>query len=99
VEIDERMTRWIGARSLAEVMEAFAQAEAAVAPIMTMADISADPHYAAREAIVDLDGVPMQNLIARLSKTPGRLRFAGRPLDADGAEIRAELHGRVTDDW
>ena len=40
-----------------------------------------------------------QNLIARLSKTPGRLRFAGRPLDADGAGIRAELDaGRVTDD-
>jgi crotonobetainyl-CoA:carnitine CoA-transferase CaiB-like acyl-CoA transferase len=61
---------------------------------MTMADISADPHYAARRAIVDLDGVPMQNVIAHLSRTPGRLRFAGRPLDADGAAIRAELHDR-----
>ncbi len=91
-EVDERMSRWIGARSLDEVLDAFEKAEAAVAPIMTMADISADPHYAARDAIVEVDGVPMQNLIARLSKTPGRLRFAGRPLDADGAEIRAELH-------
>jgi hypothetical protein len=33
----------------------------------------------------------MQSLIARLSRTPGRLRFAGRPVDADGAAIRAEL--------
>ena len=33
----------------------------------------------------------MQGLIARLSATPGRLRWAGRALDADGAAIRAEL--------
>jgi crotonobetainyl-CoA:carnitine CoA-transferase CaiB-like acyl-CoA transferase len=90
-ELDERLTRWIGARSLEEVLDAFAKAEAAVAPIMTMAEISIDPHYAARQAIVELDGVPMQSLIARLSRTPGRLRFAGRPVDADGAAIRAEL--------
>ena len=38
-----------------------------------------------------VDGVPMQGLIARLSATPGRLRWAGRPLDADGPAIRAEL--------
>ena len=28
-------------------------------------------------------------LIARLSATPGALRWAGRPLDADGDDIRA----------
>jgi hypothetical protein len=30
----------------------------------------------------------MQGLIAHLSKTPGRIRWAGRPLDADGDAIR-----------
>jgi crotonobetainyl-CoA:carnitine CoA-transferase CaiB-like acyl-CoA transferase len=60
---------------------------------MDMADIARDPHYAAREAIVELDGTPMQGLIARLSATPGVLRWAGRPLDADGAEIRASGWG------
>ena len=57
-----------------------------------MADISADPHYAARDAIVDVGGVPMQGLIAKLSATPGALRWPGRPLDADGArDPRARL--------
>ena len=32
--------------------------------------------------------MPMQGLIARLSETPGRIRWAGRPLDADGDAIR-----------
>ena len=40
--------------------------------------------------------MPMQGLIARLSATPGRLRWAGRPLDADGAAIRAELEANAT---
>jgi hypothetical protein len=30
----------------------------------------------------------MQALIARLSATPGAVRWAGRPLDADGPSIR-----------
>ena len=49
-----------------------------------MADIADDPHYAARQAIVDVDGTPMQGLIAKLSATPGALRWQGRRLDADG---------------
>jgi hypothetical protein len=31
----------------------------------------------------------MQSVIARLSATPGALRWAGRGLDADGDQIRA----------
>ena len=87
------MTEWCAARTQAEVMDAFTAAEAAIGPVMTMADIALDPHYAAREAIVDVDGTPMQGLIAHLSATPGALRWQGRSLDADGDEIRAKGWG------
>ena len=83
------MTAWCAERTQAEVMDAFTAAEAAIGPVMSMADISADPHYAAREAIAEVDGTPMQGLIARLTATPGALRWQGRALDADGDEIRA----------
>ncbi|HTN79115.1 MAG TPA: CoA transferase [Acidimicrobiales bacterium] len=89
-EVDDVVRDWIAARSSNEVLGAFAAAEAAIAPVMTMADIDADPHYLERDAIVDVDGVPMQGLIAHLSRTPGRIRWAGRPLDADGDEIRSK---------
>jgi crotonobetainyl-CoA:carnitine CoA-transferase CaiB-like acyl-CoA transferase len=56
---------------------------------MDMEDIANDPHYAQRGTIKNLDGTPMQSMIARLSATPGALRWAGRELDADGDEIRA----------
>jgi crotonobetainyl-CoA:carnitine CoA-transferase CaiB-like acyl-CoA transferase len=90
-ELDDVVARWVGARPRDAVLAAFEAAEAAIAPVMTMADIAADPHYAARGSIVELDGIPMQGLIAHLSATPGRLRWAGRALDADGDEIRREL--------
>jgi crotonobetainyl-CoA:carnitine CoA-transferase CaiB-like acyl-CoA transferase len=91
VEVEQLVSDWIGSRSMDEVLAAFNGAEAAIAPVMTMADIATDPHVQARGLIVDVDGTPMQGLIARLSATPGRLRWAGRALDADGAEIRAEV--------
>ena len=82
-EIDARMAEWCGARTQTEVLAAFEQAEAAAAPVLDMADIAADPHYAARQAIVEVDGVPMQGLLARLSATPGEIRWPGRALGAD----------------
>ncbi len=87
--IDACLTAWISARTQAEVLAAFEEAHAAIAPVLTIADIDADPHYRARDAIQEIDGVAMQGLIARLSATPGRLRWAGRGLDADGAALRA----------
>jgi crotonobetainyl-CoA:carnitine CoA-transferase CaiB-like acyl-CoA transferase len=90
-ELDDAMRAWIGARTAAEVLDAFNAAHAAIAPVMDMADIASDPHYAARGAVVEVDGVPMQGLIARLSKTPGSLRWAGRPLGADTDAVLDEL--------
>ncbi|HVE19733.1 MAG TPA: CoA transferase [Ilumatobacteraceae bacterium] len=92
-ELEAAMTAWCAARTQAEVMDAFTAAEAAIGPVMSMADISGDPHYAARQAIAKVDGTPMQGLIAHLSATPGVLRWQGRALDADGDEIRASGWG------
>jgi crotonobetainyl-CoA:carnitine CoA-transferase CaiB-like acyl-CoA transferase len=82
-EIDAALAAWIAARPMEEVLRVFEEAHAAAAPVMGMADIARDPHYAARGAIVDVDGVPMQGLVARLSATPGHIRWAGKPLGAD----------------
>jgi crotonobetainyl-CoA:carnitine CoA-transferase CaiB-like acyl-CoA transferase len=90
-ELDRLVAEWIAARPAAEVIEAFEQAHAACAPVYDMADLAADPHVQARQTIVDVDGTPMQGLIARLSRTPGAIRWAGRDLGADQAEVLAEL--------
>lgn len=82
-EIDARMAEWCGARTLPEVLAAFEAAKAAAAPVYDMADVASDPHYAARGTIAEVDGIAMQGLVARLSATPGALRWAGRSLGAD----------------
>ena len=89
-ELEGAMRTWCAARTSADALAELTAADAAAGPVMDMADIAADPHVVARAAITDVGGTPMQGLIARLSATPGALRWAGRPLDADGAEIRAD---------
>jgi crotonobetainyl-CoA:carnitine CoA-transferase CaiB-like acyl-CoA transferase len=98
-ELDALVEQWIGARPATDVLRAFETAEAAIAPVYTMADLAADPHVQARDALVEVDGVTMQGVVARLSRTPGRIRHAGRPLGADTEEVLAELEknpGRST---
>jgi crotonobetainyl-CoA:carnitine CoA-transferase CaiB-like acyl-CoA transferase len=89
-ELEALMVAWCAQRCQADVIGAFEAAQAAIGPVMDMADIAADPHYQARQAIVNVGDVPQQGLIARLSATPGELRHAGRTLDADGDAIRRD---------
>ena len=92
-ELEQIMTAWCAARPRRDVIEAFTAADAAIGPVLDMADIAVDPHFANRGAIEvvadEFDGTPMQSVIARLSATPGAIRWVGRGLDADGDEITA----------
>ena len=76
-----------------EVVAAFEKAEAAVAPIYDIRDVMADPQYQALG--IDHRGrrttswapIRMQNVLFRLSETPGAIRWAGRPHGADTDEV------------
>jgi crotonobetainyl-CoA:carnitine CoA-transferase CaiB-like acyl-CoA transferase len=96
-ELDALVSAWTGARSSGEVLAAFEAAEAAIAPIYTMEDLLADPHVLERDVIVEVDGVRMPGPVARLSRTPGRVRHVGRPLGADTDEVLRGLDEAVPD--
>ncbi len=85
--LQELMGTWCSTRTRDEVVAIFEQAEAAVGPVFDMADIAVDPHFAARNMIQVVGDTPMQGLIAALSKTPGVLRWEGRPNNADRDDI------------
>lgn len=89
--IDELVGGWVAQRTLAEVLNEAEHAEVAVAPVYSMSDVVNDPHLQERNAIISVDGVPMQNVIARLSATPGGVRFSARPLGADTESVISEL--------
>ena len=90
-ELDAIVQDWIGVRTVTEVIEAFEAAEAAIAPVYSVAEVARDPHVVERESLIDVDGITMPGLIARFSRTPGEVRFAGRPLGADTDDVLADL--------
>ena len=51
-EIDARIAEWVGERTREEVVETFETHEAALGPVYNMADIFADEHFDARDAVV-----------------------------------------------
>lgn len=94
--LDEAVGGWIAARTRADVMAAFEKAEAAVAPVQDVRDVMADPQYQALNTITTVDDpelgpLRMQNVLFRLSATPGAIRWAGRPHGADTNEVLTEL--------
>jgi len=96
--LDQIVSEWVGERNRDEVVEAFAQAGAAIAPVYDVADLMADEQMVARDAITavddpDLGPVRMQNLLFRMSETPGAIRFTGRALGADTDAILGEELG------
>ncbi|CAM3259949.1 CoA transferase [Nocardioides dubius] len=108
-ELDEMVGSWIGARTRDEVVEAFTEAGAAIAPIYSAKEIVEDPHIRETEMLTEVDdddfGPLLQhNVMWRMSTTPGAIRFTGRPHGADtdavlddlgiGADLRAELRTR-----
>jgi len=94
--LDGAVQKWISARDLDEVLEAFDDAGAAIAPIYDVEQLVNDPHVVARDTIMtvddeDLGPLKMQNLIFRLGETPGGIRWTGRRLGQDNAAVYAEL--------
>jgi len=94
-ELDEIVSKWVGARTSHDVVGAFEAAEAAIAPVYTMRELLADPHVVARDVVVEVDGVRMQGPTARLSRTPAVIRFPGRALGADTDAVLAELEAEA----
>ncbi|MEV0375588.1 CoA transferase [Streptomyces sp. NPDC050636] len=95
-ELDAVVGGWIGERDSADVIAAFEKAQAAIAPIYSSADIMADPQFAALGSIVhladpELGDLAMQGVPTHLSSTPGRVRWAGRPLGADNDDVLGAL--------
>ncbi|MFJ5266925.1 CaiB/BaiF CoA transferase family protein [Streptomyces sp. NPDC088358] len=94
--LDEAVGAWIARRDRAEVLEAFEKAEAAVAPIQDITDVMEDAQYEALDTITtvadpELGPLRMQNVLFRLSSTPGAIRWAGRPHGADTDAVLTEL--------
>jgi crotonobetainyl-CoA:carnitine CoA-transferase CaiB-like acyl-CoA transferase len=96
--LTELMNARLTTRSRAEWIRALEAEGVPCGPINSIADIFADPHYAARGAIVTtedpaLGTVRMQGITPKLSGTPGAVRRGAPLLGEHNAEIYGELLG------
>ncbi len=94
--LDDYVAEWIAQRDAAEVVAAFEAADAAVAPVYTAADVLADPQVQALDMVTTVDDdelgpMKMQNVLFRMSDTPGAIRHTGRSLGADTDDVLGGL--------
>jgi len=90
--LDTYVGDWIIQRDAADVIKAFEVAQAAVAPIYDISDVMADPQFQALQTITEIEDpalgtIKMQNVMYRLSDTPGQLKWTGREKGADTREV------------
>jgi crotonobetainyl-CoA:carnitine CoA-transferase CaiB-like acyl-CoA transferase len=91
-EIDAAIGAWTVARPIAEVLRVLEGAAVPVGRIYSVADISADPQYQARQMILqtaDADGRPLKvpGIVPKLSSTPGRLRTPAPKLGQHNGDL------------
>ncbi|CAA9425503.1 MAG: L-carnitine dehydratase/bile acid-inducible protein F [uncultured Rubrobacteraceae bacterium] len=95
-ELDEAVGSWISERTTDEVVQAFEEANAAITPIYNIEDIMRDPQYQALDSIITVDDpelgpIKMQNVLFRLSETPGEVNWSGPRLGEHNEEVYEEL--------
>lgn len=95
-ELDAAVGGWIAERDLNDVVRAFEEANAAVAPVYDISDIVKDPQYEALETIIDVPdddfgSIKMTNVLFRMLGTPGSVEYSGRGLGQDNEETFAEI--------
>jgi crotonobetainyl-CoA:carnitine CoA-transferase CaiB-like acyl-CoA transferase len=92
-ELDPPLAAAVGRFTLDQLMTRFIECEAAAAPVNNIEQIFSDDHFAARENIVsvhddELGGpVRFQNVVGKLSATPGRVQHAGPRLGSSNRAI------------
>lgn len=82
-EVDALVASWVREHDLDHVLSRFRQFQAPAAPVYDASQIRKDPHYLARETVIEVDDpelgrIAMQNVVPKLSRTPGRIKHTGK---------------------
>ena len=96
VELDAAIDAWTATRSITEVLAAMEEAHVPAGRIYTAQDIAEDPHYRARDMILQQptrDGysVEVPGIVPKLSATPGMARSSAPHLGDDTDAVLSAL--------
>ena len=96
--LDARIANWFSKRDLAAILTLFESKGVVAGPVLDIRDIWKDPHYRARDNIVEVEdedfgSVHMQGVAPRFTRTPGAVKHSGRSLGADNDTLYRDLLG------
>jgi formyl-CoA transferase len=95
-EIDAAIEAWTSEREVVEVLNVMGEASVPAGRVYTARDIVEDPHYRARDMILEQrtrDGhvVQVPGIVPKLMGTPGRVRSSAPKLGDDTDGVLREL--------
>ena len=95
-DLDEAIGNAIASRTFAENVRIIDDNALTAAPVQTVADIEADPHWQVRQLTIDVPNgevaVRMHNVVPRLSDTPGDIKWPGGAIGEHNLDVyRSEL--------
>lgn len=99
IELDQRINTWTVTLTVDEVDALMIRHSIPAGRVYTAADMMDDPHFQAREAIVEVETrqrgkLKMQGTFPKLSRTPSSIRRAAPATPGqDNAEVYGELFG------
>ncbi len=99
IELDARIEAWTKGLTVAELEELMIRHSIPAGKMYRAPEMLADPHFAAREAIVEIETdrwgpLKMQNAFPKLSRTPSSIRTAAPDkIGQHNAEVYGELLG------
>ena len=96
--LDKLIANWSAQHPAEDLLDLLHEGGVPAGRIFRAQDMFSDPHFAAREAIVkaahpDLGEFAMQNVVPKLSRTPGRVRHVGPELGQHNDDIYRGLLG------
>ncbi|GAC1476661.1 MAG: CoA transferase [Ktedonobacterales bacterium] len=98
--LDDIISAWVADHTQADAQAILDEAGVPAGPVMSIADIAADPHFQARGMIARVpDGrfaegdAIMAGVVPRLTSTPGVIHHGGGELGADNHYVFRELLG------
>lgn len=96
--IDEIVAGWIKGLGTADALSRLEAAQVVAGKVNSMADVFVDPHVVARQALTrvmddELGELLMPAAVPRLSATPGKVKWAGRPSGSDNEEVFRDVLG------
>ncbi len=98
-ELDRIIGEWTSERTPAAIEAHLAAAGVPASRIYTIADIAADPHFAARKMLVEVfderigETVKQPGVVPKFAEAPGTIAWAGPPLGAHNDEVYGDLLG------